>query len=242
MLIGAGFLLITGLDFQFDLRTANAIALLSISPPLREVLQFRANEKVDAGSLSVLLNLTTVVTVVFAALLLDDVLSLLEFGGTALIVVVAGLVARFASKEIKFSLLVFVVGAPLIFLDSASNLGEGWFIGEYSLSLYLFYGLAAQGFWAVVFMRNRRQSFANLVSSPNHKDLADYIVTRGIKGIIFLSAIDLLGSIATVKALVSVTPIAVTLAAYYWLGENEHLKAKLGAAALAASGLILFTV
>lgn len=242
VLTGAAFILVTGVDIVVDLKVIGAALLISMAPPLRELFHFKASERVDAGSLSVLTNLTTVVTVLFAALLLGDVLSVVEFLGTALIVVAAVVVARITSGHARFSLLVFVVVAPLIFFDTVSNLGPGWFIEEYSLSLFLFYGLIFQAVWSVMLVKDKKSSFKALASSDLRKPLGGYIGTRAIKGILFLVAIDLLQSVATVKAITSITPIVITVAAYFYLSEKNHVAAKLVAALIAAGGLALFTV
>ena len=242
VVIGAALLLVIGVDIIFSWRIALVVTLLAISPPLREFLQFRANEKVDAGSLAILLNLTTVFTIGFAGILLDDVLSRTELIGTLLILIGAWLVARLASKGTGFTLILILLVAPLIFLDSSSNLGEAWFIDEYSLSLYLFYGLAAQAFWALVIMWIRKVSFNGLTNPVTRQPVTWYILTRATKGIMFLGAIALLDSIATVKAILAVTPVAITIAAYFALKEQDNIKTKLAAAAIASAGLIVFAI
>ncbi len=216
------------------------VTLIGIAPPLREYFMFKANRDVDAGTLAILLNLSVVVVVVLAAVLLDDYLNALELAAALLITASAMYVASLSSGGLNVTSSLLWALILLTALGALANLGEAWFFSKFSLAVYLLVGLIAQTFWAFVIAVLAGSDFQGLLDKDGRRSIIAYVASRATKGVIFLSALAILESIATVRSIIAVAPVAITVASYYLLDEKDDFARKTLAALVACLGLVMF--
>ncbi|HEX5797923.1 MAG TPA: DMT family transporter [Candidatus Saccharimonadales bacterium] len=220
----------------------NLFILLGVSWvfPLTIILALRASKDVDAGHFTVLSNLTPIVTIVAATLLLHESLAGRQLLGAAIIIVSAFVITlpnlrhhdKTKAPALMIALTVFV-------LTGLSIVYERWMLSRIDLGAYLVFGMGAQTFWMALMAWPERKHLKILKSKKHFPKILGFALASSIKGICFVSALKLSGNASIVSAFISFTSILVVISAYFILKEKEWLWLKISAAVMGTAGLII---
>jgi len=208
--------------------------------PVINLLAYRANKDVDAGLYTILNNLTPIITITTAWLLLNEGLSNRQLLGAAIIITstflasLPNLLNRSRTKTIGF----------VYALASVSLLGlaitfERYMLTRMDFGAYLVFGWGAQTLWMTILAWPERKNLNLLRSSRVAKPIIGYGLTNTFKGLCFVGALRLSGNASLVSAFSSFMAVLVVLAAYFALKEKEWLAFKIVAAVIGAFGLII---
>ena len=208
--------------------------------PLINLLPFRANKDVDAGLYTILNNLTPIITIVAASLLLQERLNDQQLLGAAIIITSTFLATlpRLQKRSASSST------GMLFALASVSLLGlaivyERWMLTRIDFGAYLVFGWGAQTLWMSVLAWPERKNIKILREKKNFLPILSYGVTNAFKGLCFVAALKLSGNASVVGAFASFMAVMVVLSAYFILNEKEGLLFKIGAALIGTFGLII---
>ena len=208
--------------------------------PLINLLAFRANKDVDAGLYTILNNLTPIITIVAASLLLQERLNDQQLLGAAIIITSTFLATlpRLQKRSASSST------GMLFALASVSLLGlaivyERWMLTRIDFGAYLVFGWGAQTLWMSVLAWPERKNIKILREKKNFLPILSYGVTNAFKGLCFVAALKLSGNASVVGAFASFMAVMVVLSAYFILNEKEGLLFKIGAALIGTFGLII---
>jgi drug/metabolite transporter (DMT)-like permease len=219
----------------------NALLLLvgSCMFPAINLIALRASKDIDAGSYSILSNLTPIITIVSAYLLLNERLTHAQLLGAAITILSAFLITlpslRGRSKN-RNSGLVFALGG--IFLLGLATVYERWMLTRVGLGAYLIFGWGAQSLWMALIAWPERKHFKVLRADKNFVTILSYSLAGSLKGVCFIAALKL-GNASLVAAFTSFIAIMVVPAAYFILRERQWLKLKISASAAGTLGLII---
>ena len=221
----------------------NIVLLLagSLLFPLVNVLSFRANKELDAGMFTIFSNITPVVTIAAAWLLLNETLTDLQLLGAVVIIssafmVTARSVGRtLPTRGILYALLaVSLLGLAIVF--------ERWMLTRIDFGAYLVYGWGAQTVWAVIMAWPERKRLGQLFARSRLRGVIVYAVANACKGLFFIAALKLSENASVIGAYIAFNAVLVVVAAYIILGERESMLRKLTAAALGTAGLIILSI
>lgn len=220
----------------------NAVLLLAGSGifPLINLLAFRANKDVDAGLYTILSNLTPIITIVAASLLLKESLNNQQLLG-AVIIITSAFIATLPKLQKRST---SSNNGILFALASVSLLGiaivyERWMLTRVDFGAYLVFGWGAQTLWMAILAWPERNDIKILRIRKNLFPILGYSVTNALKGLCFVAALKLSGNASVVGAFASFMAVMVVLSAYFILKENEGLVFKIGTALIGAIGLII---
>ena len=220
----------------------NALFLLAGSGifPLINVLAYRASKDVDAGLYTILNNLTPIVTIIAASLLLHESLNDRQLLGAVIIITSAFLAtlpklrhrATSNSAGMLFALTsVVLLGLAIVY--------ERWMLTRIDFGAYLVFGWGAQTLWMVIMAWPERKNIRVLQNKKYFWPVLGYGIANAFKGLGFVGALKLSGNASVVGAFASFMAVVVVLAAYVALKEREWLWFKLAAAAIGTAGLII---
>lgn len=227
-------------SLRVSLLDLGIIAGAELMFPLVNISQYRANKDVDAGLFTILNNLTPIITITTAWILLHEGLSSRQFIGAVIIIASAflvslpGLLHRTKSTitGLLFALLsVGMLGIAVTF--------ERWMLTRVSFSAYLIYGWGFQTLWMTVIAWPQRKYLKVLRKHKLRTLILTFSLVNTIKGLCWLGALRLSGNASLVSAIGSFTAVLVVLSAYFALKEKEHLTFKIIAALIGALGLVL---
>lgn len=220
----------------------NALILLvgSWIFPLISILSLRASKDVDAGRFTILSNITPIVTIIAASLLLNEQLRGNQLVGAVIIIASAFIVtlpylwsrARIKTSGILIALAVFV-------LAGLATVYERWMLTQMDLGAYLVFGWGAQSIWMVLIAWPERKNLKVLRKKKYLLPILGFALAGAIKGIFFVAALQMSGNASLVGAIASFTAIMVIPAAYFLLKEKQWLWLKVTAAAIGTVGLII---
>jgi uncharacterized membrane protein len=211
--------------------------------PTAIILSLKASKDVDAGHFTVLSNITPIITILAATILLNEKLAGRQLLGAAIIITSAFIItlpnlrhhARTKAPALAIALTVFVLtGLTIVY--------ERWMLTRIGLGAYLVFGMGAQTFWAAVIAWPERKHLKVLKSKKHFPKILGFALSSSIKGICFISALKLSGNASIVSAFISFTSILVVVSAYFVLREREWLWLKIGAAVLGTAGLIILNI
>lgn len=208
--------------------------------PLINILSLRASKDVDAGHFTVMSNVTPVVTIVAATVLLNEQLNNHQLVGAAIIIASAFIVTLPYLRSRSRSKTSGVVIALLVFLLAGlATVFERWMLTRIDLGAYLVFGWGAQTIWMALTAWPERKHFKILKNKKYFMPIMGYAVASSIKGVFFLAALQLSGNASLFSAFASFTAIMVVPAAYYLLKEKQWLWLKVLAAITGTVGLIV---
>ncbi len=221
---------------------ANLVILLvgELVFPVINLLSYRANEDVDAGLYTIINNLTPIITISSAWLLLNETLSNQQLLGATIIITSTFLVSlpsllrRSRSKAIglAFALAsVSLLGLAITF--------ERYMLTRIDFGAYLVYGWGAQTLWMTILAWPERKNLGLLKNQKVAKFIIGYGFSNTFKGLCFVGALKLSGNASLVSAFSSFMSVLVVLGAYFALKEKEWLLFKIIAAMLGALGLLI---
>lgn len=215
----------------------------SMSFPLINVLAFKANEHVDAGLYTILNNITPIVTIVTASILLQESLNNQQLLGAIIIIASAFLVTlprlhrnfKSDSRGIVLALAsVTILGLAIVF--------ERWMLTRIDFGAYLVYGWGAQTLWMTIYAWPDRKYIPLLRNPKMFWPILAYGLANAFKGICFVGALKLSGNASLVSAFASFMAVTVVISAYFVLKEREALWLKIGAAGLGTIGLLILNI
>jgi drug/metabolite transporter (DMT)-like permease len=208
--------------------------------PLINLLAYRANRDVDAGLYTILNNLTPIITIVAASLLLQEKLNDQQLLG-AVVIITSAFVATLPKLQKRSA----SSSAGMLFaLASVSLLGiaivyERWMLTRIDFGAYLVFGWGAQTLWMLILAWPEKKNIRILRVKKNFLPILGYGVTNALKGLCFVAALKLSGNASVVGAFASFMAVMVVLSAYFILKEREGLLFKVGAALIGTIGLII---
>lgn len=211
--------------------------------PLINLLAFRASKDIDAGLYTILNNLTPIITIVAASLLLNETLNNQQQLG-AVIVITSTFLATIprlrhrsasSSSGLAFALTsVSLLGLAVVF--------ELWMLTRIDFGAYFVFGWGAQTLWMTIAAWPERHNIKILKVKTNFLPILGYGITNAFKGLCFVGALKLSGNASLVGASASFMAVLVVLTAYFVLKEKEWLWFKVGAAILGTIGLIILNI
>lgn len=210
--------------------------------PIINIVTLRANKDIDAGLFAVLSNLTPIVTIVAASILLKEDLNHTQLVGAVIILSSAFLVTlpglRFRGRSIASGLMFAVMA---ISLSGLATVYERWMLTRIDFGAYLILGWGAQTLWMTVVSWPQRKQLKALRNKKNFPALLSYALAASIKGIVFIGALRLTTNVSLLSAITSFLAVMVVIAAYFALKERRWLWYKVGAAIIGAAGLIILS-
>ena len=239
--------LITALiiGFKVDIGWFNALTLLAIGAafPLTDMLAFRASKDVDAGLFGILTNLSPVITISLAALLIAERLSPQQFAGAVIIIFSALLVSITAynrsSKNTRVGIIIALLSVTLLGVDTVY---ESWILKRIGMGSVLVYGLGLQTFWMAIFAFPQRRHAGKVINRKYGPKVLALALSKSVKGIAFIGALYLSKSAAIVSAFTGFLPIMIVVAGFIFLHEKQYLKLKIAAASTGLVGLIVLSL
>lgn len=208
--------------------------------PLIMVMAFRASKDIDAGLYTILNNITPIITIVAASLLIHETLNGRQMVGAAVIISSAFLATlprlnhhrKNSSTGLLFALAsVSLLGLAIVY--------ERWMLTRVDYGAYLILGWGAQTLWMVAMAWPERQYIHLLKTKDNLNKVLGYGLTNAFKGLAFVSALRVSGNASLVGAFSSFMAVLVVISAYFVLKENEYLGIKAASAVVGAGGLII---
>lgn len=208
--------------------------------PIIMVMAFRASRNVDAGLYTILNNITPIVTIIAASLLLNETLNNRQMLGATIIISSAFLATlpklnhhrKNSSGGLMFALgSVTLLGLAIVY--------ERWMLTRVDYGAYLVLGWGSQTLWMVVMAWPERKYIKLLSKNENLQKILGYGLTNAFKGLAFVSALKVSGNASLVGASSSFMAVLVVISAYFVLRENEHLWLKVTSAVIGSGGLVI---
>lgn len=236
----AGFL--SSPDLAIGWQNALFILIGSCSFPIIAVLSYSASEHVDAGLYTILNNLTPIIAIIAAALLLNENLTNQQLLGAAVIITSAFLVTlprlQHRSNTTTAGLdqalaSVAILGLAIVY--------ERWMLTRIGFGAYMIFGWGGQVFWMTVIAWPERHYFKIMTSRRHLGPILIYCITNALKGLCFVGALKL-GNASLVSAFSSFMTVTVVISAYFVLREREGLLLKILAAIIGTAGLVILNV
>jgi drug/metabolite transporter (DMT)-like permease len=211
--------------------------------PAVNVLSLKASKNVDAGYFTILSNLTPIVTIVAATMLLNESLNNQQLFGAAIIIAAALLITLPKLQHHRKSRASGLVVALICFLLAGlATVYERWMLTRIGFGSYLIFGWGFQTLWMAIIAWPERE-YLKIVKIKRHfVPILGYALSGSVKGICFVAALKLSGNASLVSAFSSFTAIMVVSAAYFVLKEKDWLWLKFGAAAMGTAGLIILNL
>jgi len=233
------------IGFHADIGWLNAITLLAmgITFPLTDMLVFRASKDVDAGLFGIINNLTPVITIVLAALLLSERLSGRQFAGALIIILSALMVSILAygrsSKNTKSGIILALLAVVLL---GSGTVYETWMLQRIGMGALLVYGLGLQTFWMALFAWPQRRQIREVINRKYGPQVLALSLSKSLKGLAFIASLYISKNAAVVSAFTGFLPVMVVLAAFIFLKEKAYLKVKILAAIAGTVGLAILSL
>lgn len=214
--------------------------LFSAGFPVMMYLSFKSNKYLDAGHYTIINNITPIVTISAATILLNEGLSGSQLLGaivvifSAFLVSIPNIIGRHKSNSSGIVLAlcaVTILGLSIVF--------ERWMLTRIDLGAYLVYGWGAQTFWMLVMAWPDRKNTRLIFQKKNLSPVIWYAITNAFKGVFFVAALKTTTNVSLVSAAASFTAVSVVIAAYIFLKEKEWLWLKILAAIFGTIGLII---
>jgi drug/metabolite transporter (DMT)-like permease len=211
--------------------------------PVINIVTLRANRDIDAGLFAVLSNLTPIVTICAASMLLKEDLSSTQLVGATIILSSAFLVTlpglRFRGRNIANGLMFAVMA---ITLSGLATVYERWMLTRIDFGAYLVLGWGAQSLWMAAATWPQRKQLKILKNKKHFPAILMYALAASIKGIVFIGALKITTNVSLLSAVTGFLAVMVVIAAYFSLKEKRWLWYKVGAATVGAAGLIVLNM
>jgi drug/metabolite transporter (DMT)-like permease len=218
------------------------LVLASLVWPFYFLASFRAAKDIDAGVLSLLTDMSAVVTLVLAYIVLGERLALPQVIGVVCLIG-SGAVAMW--PDLRRSHTVKLLGIEMA-LVSLVLLGVGVVIDKIALQraeigTYLLYTWGLQAVWMAFISRKDIKRLPRFLS--RHNPLRGKVLAYGAVGVLrslaFSLALLFAVSPTTMNAGSNFLSITVIVAAFIFLGERSHIGYKLAGAVVGLLGLFL---
>lgn len=208
---------------------------------LTYLFSFKASRDIDAGFYTVIHNITPIITITAATLLLNESLNRMQMFAAAIILFSAFLATSPNLKNRKTSKLIGLEFAfAAIFCLGLGVVFERWMLTRVGFGAYLVYGWGAQTLWmGIVAWGNRHQLMEIFKDRKQKYSVLGYSFTNAIKGLVIVAALNFATNVSLVSAYLSFQAVLVVLAAYFVLYEREYLWLKIASAVVGCAGLVL---
>ena len=211
--------------------------------PISYLLAYRANKDVDAGLYTIINNIAPVVSIILATLWLNETLTGIQLLGAGIILIATTVVTLpQVGKHLVKNRHALICAFVAVVLIGIGIVYERYMLTRIDFGAYLVYGWGLQTLWIVAFAWNQRHTLKALKKPKMRKPLISYSLSLALRGICFVSALRLSGNASFVVAFVSFMPVLIVLSAFFVLNEHDHLRLKLGGAALGVAGLLLLNL
>lgn len=218
------------------------LGLGSLVWPVANIVAFRANHKLDAGTFSILNNLAPISTLLIALTILGETPSSKQILG-AILLILSGIVI--AVPLVQYRL---IIGSREILIGvlSAVIIGVGYSYERFMLTridfgAYLVLGWGSQVLWAAILAAKEYKYLPKLWSNVKLRSpILAYGLTNALRGMCFVTALSL-ASASVVGPAANFLSVIIVIAGYFILGEKDHLLNKLLAVAIGISGLLLIS-
>jgi drug/metabolite transporter (DMT)-like permease len=241
--IGLAVAFFTNPDLDIGWQNFLIILFASAVFPVISILGFRASKDVDAGLFTILHNLTPIITVITASVLLNETLNGQQQLGAVLVLSSALLASASRYKNRKQSSVYgLVLVGVCIALAGVAIVFERWMLGRIDFGAYLVFGWGSQALWMAIVAWPERNDLAIFRKNSNLKLILGYALTNALKGLCFVGALKIGNNASVIGVYASFMSVLVVISAYFILKEKEHLWAKISAATIGAIGLAILSV
>lgn len=208
--------------------------------PINSLVAFKASRHVDAGTFTILNNLTPIITIVIAWSWLNEKLNATQVLGATLIIFSAFLITlphlrhhkRDRDKDVIFALIFAVLlGIAIVY--------ERYMLIRVDVATYVFYGWGFQAFWMALLAWPAHKQLSILKHSKHRYALGAYAIGTTLTGLCFLEALKLSGNASLISSIMSFRTVLVVLGALIFLREKTWLWLKLSCAVLGVIGLVI---
>ncbi len=227
-----------GLDFSFQPSTWVLLVLGGVLFSLTNIVSYKANSHIDAAQFSIITNLESIFTIIFAFVLIDEHLNSIQLIGAFILVISA----IFISVE-RVNKRTFII-TPATWLAILSSLilsiafiNEKTLLGHINYQTYLVIGWGFQTLSILIIAIPDINKIKN-IKKTEFKDMLGLGVLRAISGLSFIFALTKADA-ALLSSIRSFKPVLVFVAAYFVLGESKNFWRKSLASVLAVIGLLL---
>src|SRR5688572_5352530 len=208
--------------------------------PTSYLLAYRANKEIDAGLYTIINNVAPVVSIILATLWLNETLNGIQLVGAGIILLATTIVTvPQLGKHLVRDRRALICAFVAVTLLGIGIVYERYMLTQMDFGAYLVYGWGLQTLWMVGFAWKDRHKLKALKERKMRKPLIGYSLSLALRGICFVTALQLSGNASLVVAFASFLPVLIVVAAFFILDERDHLALKLGGAALGVSGLLL---
>ena len=233
------------IGFHAHIGWFNAMTLLAmgITFPLTDMLVFRASKDVDAGLFGIINNLTPVITIALAALLLSERLTGQQLIGALIIILSALMVSILAyersSKNTKSGIILALLAVVLL---GSGTVYETWMLQRIGMGALLVYGLGLQTFWMTLFAWPQRRYIRKVINRKYGPQVLALSLSKSLKGLAFIASLYISKNAAIISAFTGFLPVMVVLAAFVFLKEKTYLRVKILAAVAGTIGLAILSL
>jgi len=210
--------------------------------PLVNIMFLKASKHVDAGHFTVLSNLTPIITIIAASLLLKEDLNAHQLVGAIIIITAAFLATVPHIKRGHDTKEGLTVALTAFVLTGLATVYERWMLTRIGLGAYLIFGWGAQTFWMLLIAWPQRKHLGILKQRRHAAAIWGYALAGSIKGVCFIIALRLIPNTSLFSVVISLTPVLVVPAAYFALHERQNLGLKVLSAVAATIGLIVLNL
>lgn len=208
--------------------------------PLVLIFGYWANKYIDAGFSTILQNLTPIVIIIFASLLLHETLAGRQVYGAIMIILSAIVITLPSIQQKKIQkrkgVLLALVSVTLLGLGTVY---ERWMLTRVNFGAYLVLGQGSQVFWMVLLATPELKYMSRLKQKGVIIPVAFYSVALALGGLSMVAVLKLSNNASIAGSLSSFRSITVVIAAYVFLRERKHVRLKLAAATIGILGVIL---
>jgi len=208
--------------------------------PFVNILAFKSSKHVDAGLFTILSNITPIVTIVAAVLLLNESLSIGQLVGAAIIIASTFIVvAPLFKTHFKVNLPSLYLALISIVLLGLAVVYERWMLTRVDFGAYLVYGWGSSALWLLIANISERKHLKILKDKKTFVPIFSYSLSSALRGICFVGAVKLCGNVSLVSAFASFVTVLVVVSAYFFLKEKDHLWLKIISVIIGVIGLIV---
>lgn len=211
--------------------------------PTSYLLAYRASKDVDAGLYTIINNIAPVVSIALATLWLNETLNGVQLLGAGVILLATTVVTvPQLGKHLVQNPRALLCAFAAVTLLGIGIVYERFMLTQIDFGAYLVYGWGLQTLWMAGFAWKDRRKLKALKKPKMRKPLIGYSLSLALRGICFVTALNLSGNASMVVAFASFLPVLIVVSAFFVLNERDHLALKLGGAALGVGGLLLLNL
>ena len=226
------------INFSFSLSTWIFLIIAGFLYALANIGFYRSNAHLDAAQYVILINLSSVFTVIIAAIFLSERMSLVQLAGVAILVSAAGLVSvrRTTGRTFKISVwsLLAIIAALLL---AAALTFEKHLLGQMNIGTYMIVGWGLQTLAMSVLAIGEWRTIKDF-SKVGIAKLSSLGIIRFLQGVTFVYAVSQ-ANVGLLASIISYQAVLVFIGGIIFLNERNHLIIRFLGSMLATIGLLL---